>query len=60
MLNLNQLKEREDLMAQQAKLGDELAFAEENTLPWGGLELEPHQHGFMSGAWRLRAIHAGG
>ncbi|HBY7978080.1 TPA: AAA family ATPase [Klebsiella pneumoniae] len=35
MLNLNQLKEREDLMAQQAKLGDELAFAEEHTLPWG-------------------------
>lgn len=36
MLNLNQLKEREDLMAQQAKLGDELAFAEVHTLPWGG------------------------
>ncbi|HCI6721735.1 TPA: ATP-binding protein [Klebsiella variicola subsp. variicola] len=35
MLNLNQLKEREDLMAQQAKLGDELAFAEVHTLPWG-------------------------
>lgn len=35
MLNLNQLKEREDLMAQQAKLGDELTFAEEHTLPWG-------------------------
>lgn len=28
MLNLNQLKEREDLRAQQAKLSDELAFAE--------------------------------
>jgi DNA replication protein DnaC len=32
MLNLNQLKEREDLRAQQAKLGDELAFAEEHKL----------------------------
>ncbi|KAB7963256.1 ATP-binding protein, partial [Klebsiella pneumoniae] len=35
MLNLNQLKEREGLRAQQAKLGDELAFAEEHKLPWG-------------------------
>lgn len=35
MLDLNQLKEREDLRAQQAKLGDELAFAEEHKLPWG-------------------------
>ena len=33
MLNLNQLKEREGLRAQQAKLGDELAFAEEHKLP---------------------------
>ncbi|HED1926319.1 TPA: ATP-binding protein [Klebsiella variicola subsp. variicola] len=35
MLNLNQLKEREDLRAQQEKLGDELTFAEEHKLPWG-------------------------
>ena len=35
MLNLNQLKEREDLRAQQKKLGDELTFAEEHKLPWG-------------------------
>ncbi|HDZ1150228.1 TPA: ATP-binding protein [Klebsiella pneumoniae] len=35
MLNLNQLKAREDLRAQQEKLGDELTFAEEHTLPWG-------------------------
>ncbi|WP_116976434.1 ATP-binding protein, partial [Klebsiella pneumoniae] len=35
MLNLNQLKEREDLRAQQEKLRDELTFAEEHKLPWG-------------------------
>jgi DNA replication protein DnaC len=61
MLNLNQLKEREDLRAQQAKLGDELAFAEEHKLlGLRGLELESHQHDILSGAWRLRTVHAGG